>query len=168
MSKFIEWSNVISVGIEEIDTQHKLIVDLVNEIHDAIQQRLGAKITGDVLQRLDEYVRVHFIVEESLMRILHYPDYERHKGEHEKLIKQLLGFRDKLSAGKVSISFELDHFLRTWLTKHIMEVDKHYATFFLERDIQPKLLQSSWSQRIWQSLSRKPVVESKEQKAHQL
>ena len=38
MSKFVEWSNELSVGIEEIDAQHKVLVDLLNEIHEAIQQ----------------------------------------------------------------------------------------------------------------------------------
>ena len=36
MSKFIEWSNEISVGIEEIDAQHRVLVDLLNEIHEAL------------------------------------------------------------------------------------------------------------------------------------
>jgi hemerythrin len=44
---------------------------------------------------LDEYTRVHFAVEESLMRILHYPDYERHKEEHDKLIAQLAELRTR-------------------------------------------------------------------------
>jgi len=89
MSKFIEWSNEISVGIEEIDAQHRVLVDLLNEIHEAIQQGRTLEVTKGIVDRLDEYTRVHFAVEESLMRILHYPDYERHKEEHEKLIAQL-------------------------------------------------------------------------------
>jgi hemerythrin len=152
MSKFVEWSNELSVGIEEIDAQHRILVDLLNEVHEAIQQRQGAEVTQDIIRRLDEYTRVHFAVEESLMRILHYPDYERHKEEHEKLIKQLHGLRDKLDAGKVSISFELSQFLKTWLTKHIMEGDKRYTAHFLAQGIKPELSKSSWTQRFWQSL----------------
>ncbi len=50
--------------------------------------------------KLEEYTRVHFAVEESLMRILHYPHYEPHKKEHDKLIKQLDELREKLETGK--------------------------------------------------------------------
>ena len=39
MGKFIEWSEVLSVGIDEIDAQHRVLVDLINEMHDAIHQR---------------------------------------------------------------------------------------------------------------------------------
>lgn len=48
MVRFVEWSNELSVGIEEIDAQHKVLVDLLNQIHEAIQQRHGAEITSEV------------------------------------------------------------------------------------------------------------------------
>jgi hemerythrin len=153
MSRFIEWSNELSVGIEEIDAQHQVLVDLLNQVHEAIQQRHTAEVTNDIIDRLEEYTRVHFAVEESLMRILHYPDYERHKEEHEKLIAQLGELRAKLEGGKTSISFELAHFLKIWLTKHIMEVDQRYVAHFLAQGIQPDLAKGSWAKRFWWSLS---------------
>lgn len=153
MVKFIEWSNELSVGIEEIDAQHKVLVNLLNQIHEAIQQRHGAEVTNQIIEQLGEYTRIHFAVEESLMRILHYPEYERHKEEHDKLIEQLNAFRAKLAEGKASISFELAHFLKIWLTKHIMEGDKRYSPYFLEQGIKPELSKKSWIKRLWGSLS---------------
>lgn len=44
--KFIEWSNELSVGIEEIDDQHRILVDLLNQVHEAIQKRRGAEVAG--------------------------------------------------------------------------------------------------------------------------
>ena len=55
MSKFVEWSNELSVGIEEIDAQHQILVDLLNEVHEAIQRRQGVEVTQDIIRRLDEY-----------------------------------------------------------------------------------------------------------------
>jgi hemerythrin len=154
MVRFVEWSNELSVGIEEIDAQHKVLVDFLNQIHEAIQQRHGAEVTSVIIERLSEYTRIHFAVEESLMRILHYPEYERHKEEHDRLIEQLNGFRTKLETGKGSISFELAHFLKVWLTKHIMEADKHYTPHFLEQGIRPELSKQSWVKKLWHSLGR--------------
>lgn len=154
MVRFVEWSNELSVGIEEIDAQHKVLVDLLNQIHEAIQQRQGAEATSEIIERLGEYTRIHFAVEESLMRILHYPDYERHKEEHDRLIEQLSGFRAKLESGKGSVSFELAHFLKVWLTKHIMETDKGYIPHFLEQGIRPELSKKSWVQKLWYSFGR--------------
>lgn len=152
MSKFVEWSNDLSVGIEEIDAQHKVLVDLLNQMHEAIQQRHATQVTSSIIDQLGEYTRVHFAVEESLMRILHYPEYERHKEEHEQLIEQLSELRAKLDTGKSSISFELAHFMRTWLTQHIMESDKRYTSHFLAQGIRPELSDGSWAKRFWHSL----------------
>ena len=44
MSKFVEWSTELSVGIEEIDAQHQVLVDLLNQVHEAIQQRQGMEV----------------------------------------------------------------------------------------------------------------------------
>jgi hemerythrin len=154
MVRFIEWSSELSVGIEEIDAQHMVLVNLLNQIHEAIQQRQAAEVTGEIIRQLGEYTRVHFAVEESLMRILHYPEYERHKEEHDRLIEQLEGFRVKLGSGKSSVSFELAHFLKIWLTKHIMEADKRYTAHFLEQGIRPELSKKSWVQKLWHSIGR--------------
>ncbi|MCB1776795.1 MAG: hemerythrin family protein [Candidatus Competibacteraceae bacterium] len=155
MGKFIEWSSALSMGIEEIDAQHKVLVDLLNEVHEAIQQRHGMEVIDKIIERLDEYTRIHFAVEESLMRILHYPEYESHKEEHDQLIEQLNRFRVKLREGKSSISFELAHFLKLWLTKHIMESDMRYSPYFLEQGIKPELSKKSWVQKLWHSFGHR-------------
>ncbi|HAO33296.1 MAG TPA: hemerythrin, partial [Candidatus Competibacteraceae bacterium] len=67
---------------------------------------------------------------------------------------QLSGFRDKLEEGKGSLNFELAHFLKLWLTKHIMEVDKRYVAYFLSQGIRPELSKSSWKQRFWRPFGR--------------
>jgi len=36
MAKFFEWSDDLSVGIEEVDDQHKVLADLINGMHDAL------------------------------------------------------------------------------------------------------------------------------------
>lgn len=149
MSKFIEWSNELSVGIEEIDCQHKVLVDLLNEMHEAIQQGRTQEATRNIIDGLDEYTRVHFAVEESLMRILHYPDYQKHKEEHDKLAARLAELRAKLAEGRGAIGFELGQLLKNWLTKHIMEVDKRYVSHFLAHGIKPESPKTSWPQRFW-------------------
>ncbi len=100
MSKFVEWSNELSVGIEEIDFQHKVLIDLLNEIHEAIQQRQDTEVTRNIVRRLDEYTRVHFAVEESLMRILHYPEYERAQGSARQADRTLEWISRQAGCGK--------------------------------------------------------------------
>lgn len=154
MQKFVEWSNDLSVGIEEIDIQHQTLVELVNEMHQAIHDRHGNDVVFDILNRLAEYTRIHFAVEESLMRILGYPDYEAHKEEHIKLIDTVQDLVQKVGAGKTAVGFELMHFLKVWLTKHILESDKAYSEFFIKAGAKPTLRKGSWAARLWYTVAR--------------
>lgn len=135
MTKLVEWSDDLSVGIEEIDEQHKKLVALLNQMNDAIHEHRGSAVTRGILNDLGEYTRVHFATEESLMHATEYPGYEEHKRQHDDLIEQLKDLQVKLDAGSHSISFELLHFLKVWLTKHIIESDKLYGPYFLSRRI---------------------------------
>ena len=125
----IEWSDELSVGIQEIDEQHKVLVGLVNEMHEAIHARHGSEVSSEILQRLADYTKIHFAVEESLFRIFDYPGYEEHKAQHDELIREILELQAKIATGKTNISFQLLHFLKMWLTQHILKHDMEFAPF---------------------------------------
>jgi len=145
----IEWSDELSVGIQEIDEQHKVLVGLVNEMHQAIHEHHGSETAREILDRLGDYTRIHFAVEESLMRIFDYPGYEAHKKQHEELIAQFRQYHAKVQSGTAKISFELLHFLKLWLSQHILESDKDYAPHMLKLGAKAKSAQSSWFGRLW-------------------
>ena len=96
MEQLLAWTDDLSVGIEEIDRQHKELVNILNELHEAITQRRASSACVAILDELIEYTRVHFTVEESLFRILGYPGYGPHHQEHEKLIEQIVGLQRKI------------------------------------------------------------------------
>ncbi|MCP3850939.1 MAG: hemerythrin family protein [Gammaproteobacteria bacterium] len=149
MSKFIEWSEELSVGIEEIDEQHKVLVGLINRMHVAIEEKHGSDVVISILSELADYTKIHFAVEESLMSILEYPGYQEHKDIHDELLEHVVELQKKVVSGKLSISFELMHFLKSWLSKHILEEDMKYTGFFLAAGAQPELPKKSWFQRLW-------------------
>lgn len=151
MTKLVEWSDQLSVGIEEIDDQHKKLVAMLNKMNDAIHEHRGSEVTRPILNEIAEYTRVHFATEESLMRATNYPDYDVHKAQHEDLIAQVQDLQAKLDAGSHAISFELLHFLKTWLTKHIIESDKQYGPYFLSRGVAQPTRPTSWWRRLWGS-----------------
>jgi hemerythrin len=152
----VAWSGTLSVGVQEIDEQHKELVGLLNELHRAVVEHHGSAACADILRRLAEYTRIHFAVEESLMRILAYPEFERHKGEHDALIAQVKQLQAKLAEGKATITFELLHFLKVWLTRHIQASDRRYGAYFLERGISgdwsphvEETMKKKWSWKFW-------------------
>ena len=145
----IEWSDELSVGIQEIDEQHKVLVGLVNEMHRAILERHGSETAKEILGRLGDYTRIHFAVEESLMRIFDYPGYEERKKQHEELIRQFKECHAKVTTGSAAVSFQLLHFLKLWLSQHILESDKDYSPYMLKRGVKAKASQESWFKRLW-------------------
>lgn len=152
--KLVEWSDNLSVGIQEIDDQHKVLVDLLNKLHTAIIERHGTEAAHEIVNELAEYTKIHFAVEESLMRILGYEGYEDHKHHHEQLIDELVELRDKLETQQKAVSFELLHFLKMWLTKHIMEEDQLYSPHFIDKGVVTSYEKQSMMKKIWASFKK--------------
>lgn len=149
----MEWSQSLSVGIQEIDDQHRVLVDLLNQINEAIHSHHGSDATHAILKDLVDYTKIHFAVEESLMRVLGYPGYEEHKDRHRELIHEVEELQDKLLSGQKGLSFELLHFLKMWLTRHIMSEDMSYAPFFLKKGVIASSPHLSPGRRLWQFMT---------------
>ena len=153
MKEFISWSDELSVGLQEIDEQHKILINLINRLfNEAILHKADKTVISAILEELVQYTIVHFAVEESLFRIFDYPDAETHQAHHDKLKQEVSSFQKKFAGGAV-IDIELMNFLRKWLTHHIMMDDKKYTPFFLEKGLKAKWTkQRSWMGKIWESL----------------
>ena len=133
--EFISWDDDLSVGIQEIDEQHKILVGLINRIYNEAFIKHDNSIANEVLAELVLYTLIHFSVEESLFRIFNYPKYEEHKAQHAELTKQVMAMKDRIAQGE-QINIDLINFLKNWLKKHILQEDKKYSRFFAEKALQ--------------------------------
>jgi hemerythrin len=120
----ISWSSQLSVGVEEIDNQHKKLVQLINGLHDHMLAGDANDIMGKVLDRVIEYTAFHFGTEERLMSEHGYPLSTAHIHEHKKLVATGVDLQTKFKSGKATITMETMNFLRDWLQHHILESDK--------------------------------------------
>lgn len=111
-----------------IDSDHQRFADLLNEFHHAMTRGDGMEILGKVLNELILYTREHFKREEDYMRSIQYAGFDRHKEEHEKLIKDLLILQARFLTGDGVVAVQVSSFLRNWLVNHIMETDKKLAS----------------------------------------
>ena len=123
------WKDAYSVNIGIVDSQHKVLVDLLNELHQAMMTGKGKEQLGNILFKLIKYAQGHFKAEEALMQSKQYPDFANHKAEHDRLTKTVMDFQAKFSKNEVGLTMEVMDFLRDWLMKHIMGVDKKYGPF---------------------------------------
>lgn len=155
MGTFIPWTDQIRIGIQEIDEQHKQLVELINRLYDAMTQGADRQqAANEILQELMQYTIVHFAVEESLFRIFDYPDYETHRERHQQLRDQVIDINKRVQAGERLITPELLFFLRKWITSHIMVEDKAYGPFLLAKGIEKNWRRTSWLGRIWPGARR--------------
>ncbi|MCP4673484.1 MAG: hemerythrin family protein, partial [Desulfobacula sp.] len=108
---------------------------MVNELHRAMKMKIGAKEAGQILTRLADYTVYHFQNEENLFEEHQYPGRDAHKQYHDKLVGQVLEFKNEFEEGRAALSMDLMQFLTDWLRDHIMVTDKSYAPFFKEKGI---------------------------------
>ena len=102
------WEEKFCLGLDEIDEQHKELGALFNQLHVAIQEHHGSATSREILDKLADYTRTHFAVEESLMRVSNYPDFAAHKQNHEDLIGQVKALQDKLAEQGATLQTQLD------------------------------------------------------------
>jgi hemerythrin len=131
----IPWSDDLSIGIHEIDDQHKKLVGLINDLHDAMKSGQAKQALEKTLSELADYAVYHFQVEEKYMEKFRYPEYHSHKLAHAAFVKKVAAFQADYKSGKLGLSLELMHFLRDWLTTHIKGTDRQYAALFLKNGI---------------------------------
>lgn len=125
----IEWDDKFSVKINKFDDQHKKLVAMVNQMHDAMKVGKGREVLGDILQSLAQYTMSHFADEEQKMKHYGFPGYEEHKKQHNMLVLQVRETLEEHRQGKPILTQSIMEFLKKWLTDHIQDCDKNYGPF---------------------------------------
>jgi len=123
----LAWSNLFSVGVKEIDDQHKKLVELANKLNDEIAAGRGKDVLGRILSDLISYTQYHFSTEEKLMAAHSYTQSDAHKEQHRQLVKAVADLKKKYDSGEATLTNEVMVFLRDWLTKHILNTDKAFG-----------------------------------------
>jgi len=131
----MSWKDEYSVHINVIDSQHKRLIELLNEVFDASRAGRGKEVVGKILNDLVTYTKVHFTTEQEFFRKYNYPGYAQHKGEHDNLTKQVGEFQEQYKAGRAALSVELMQFLKDWLSGHILGSDKKYSGFLTSKGL---------------------------------
>ncbi len=127
------WQDGYSIHMDEIDRQHRRLVELINELHAGMKKGENRESLGKTFDSLVEYTARHFGYEEKLFTQYGYPEYQAHKTAHEKLVEKVLDFKTRFENNEAFVSMELMAFLKDWLVKHIQGTDKKYAPFLIEK-----------------------------------
>jgi hemerythrin len=133
-SDIVKWGPRYATGIESIDTQHKELVSLTNELYRACLagQEASGNAFREAMSRMVEYVRFHFTAEQKLLEGIGYPRYSDHKKKHEDLVRDILTAAQDFNKGKKFVANNFVRTLKEWVFGHIGIEDMIYAAYVLE------------------------------------
>ena len=132
--KFVEWDDRYSIFIPVVDDQHKRLIDMTNQLHNAC--RLGDSSAHEqfrlTIREAVSYVKYHFSTEEQIMETTAYPGFADHKKIHTEFAQEVLKNVSAFEEGKKFVPNQFVRFLRDWVMSHIAFVDSKMGEYIVE------------------------------------
>jgi hemerythrin-like metal-binding protein len=114
---------------DENDAEHRVQVELLQALCDAVQKDSPPSMISDIFQQLVDYSKAHFLSEELLMRQMSYDDYEDHISDHVRMLDALDEIAAAQASGKsVLVSGKAESILK-FIKQHIATRDQRFADF---------------------------------------
>ena len=130
--KDLVWSDILSVGSDEIDDDHRKLVNLFNLLNHAVTEGDDSDYLEAVLEELINCTAWHFSHEERLMMKYGYEGLADHKLEHQELIKSAREIQQQILQAGNAVADEDIEFLERWLTEHILTTDMRLGAFLAQ------------------------------------
>ncbi|MCP5303740.1 MAG: bacteriohemerythrin [Pseudomonadales bacterium] len=125
----VEWKESYSVGVSELDDDHKRLIELINRFRTAYNYHTGESFEIESLNELVNYTKYHFGREEKMMKEAGYPDLAAHKEMHRVMISKVELFQKEYQESGHQALEGVATFLSDWLIEHINGTDKRYAPY---------------------------------------
>lgn len=131
--KNLVWENSLSVDVEEIDEDHRRLIELFNLLNQAVEEEQEADYIRILTEELLSCTEWHFRHEERLMFWHNYDGLQEHRAEHQELMSSIRTFLQRVIEGGGDLSNkELEH-LENWLVGHILGADMDLGSYLSER-----------------------------------
>jgi len=129
-----KWNDSFLIGIEELDHEHKVLIDDINKLHEELARQDKKpeieKCLGDIYARM----QAHFALEEHVMKEHEYAFFEEHKREHERLLDIYTEYMVQLlNDNGVSSTNPVEALLEHWVIVHITTSDKKMSLMLQEK-----------------------------------
>ena len=136
LSQALEWDPSFATGVGRYDDAHKALFQMINDLHDAMQQKRSKEAVGQILNGLAEYTVSHFADEERVFAQTRYPGEAEHKMHHKQLVDQVVELQGKFASGQTLATQEVITFLQEWLINHIKKIDQKYSAHLNQNGIE--------------------------------
>ncbi len=129
--KELKWNKMLSVAVDEIDDDHRRLVELFNILNRSLEEGEATNYIEAVLEELITCTVWHFRHEERLMLKYDYDGFSEHKTEHQELIDSVKALQLKFLKDGKRLSNEDIEYLETWLTEHILVADMQLGAYLV-------------------------------------
>ena len=131
----IEWDDSMSVNVDLIDAQHKMLIQKLADLSAAFRRGLEQNKIMKTLDFMIDYTDFHFSAEEKVMEENDYPRLKEQKQQHEKFRGTLNNILEdyKEEGTTAEIATTINVFLLNWLIKHIMGSDSKLGNFLTQK-----------------------------------
>jgi methyl-accepting chemotaxis protein/hemerythrin len=123
------WDESLSVGVAEIDDQHRHLLALINDLYESMVQGKEKMPLEKIIGELEDYTIYHFAEEEEEMTRNAYPDLEPHRRQHAHFREMVSRFKNDILNEKASLEQDILLYLKEWVKMHISSSDKKYAAW---------------------------------------
>ncbi len=125
----IEWQNKWCLGIEEIDNQHRTLIEMINTFYNNADTLEDITLTKKHINELLEYIRLHFMTEERYMIREEYPYIDEHRQKHIEITGKALQFRTRLISSQNIDKHNTMKLLYEGMVTHFEEEDQKFGKF---------------------------------------
>jgi hemerythrin len=134
----VQWADDLSIGIDVIDEQHKMLIQHLNDVHTAVMSNQGPNVIARTLGFLIKYTDFHFNTEESYMAKCNYPGLQHQVAEHNEFKRILMELeQDFIEDGPThNLGIGIDTLLINWLLVHIYTVDLKFGQYLRDNNIE--------------------------------
>lgn len=131
----LEWKDLLSLGHEEIDRDHKHLYILSSSIIAA--DRVGVS-KQDIITMFEEYIAYiegHYSREEKIMEKISYPDKDIHIRAHNLFFERMYDLITRYSRGEQNAYAEIVSYIHEHEVDHINIYDKKLVEFYQQQNI---------------------------------
>lgn len=140
MVEKIQWSDEFSVGVAEIDEQHKKLIGMINNLIGVAREKNLRMVSGKIIQDMAEYTVYHFSTEEKYFDQFGYADSAAHKLQHQTFVAKVLELQKQFvetpDEELLPFLYNILDYLQDWLIHHIIGSDKRFTQCFHEHGLQ--------------------------------
>ena len=132
-----DWTDDLSVGVDVIDEDHQAFFRLADLLRDIIGSPDESQdmLVETSINILEEYVKGHFLREETAMAAAGYPLLAEHVAAHEAFATRAHQIAQAYRGGDKDVAATINDLVRRWIVGHIRTMDMKYRGILTNENV---------------------------------